>query len=153
MTQRFIHHLRANVIAYVALFVALGGTSYAAVSLPKNSVGTTQLRNGAVTPTKLASGYFGGRILAVTELENNGAVLKSNPKNVTTTDWNANSGGFVVFPYKIPRDCFPIATPAQPRLALTQGIPEVAAGIASLRSVEVSEDGPAQITLAMVCEH
>jgi hypothetical protein len=36
--------IRKNLIAYLALFVALGGTSYAAVSLPGNSVGTRQLR-------------------------------------------------------------------------------------------------------------
>jgi hypothetical protein len=46
-------HLRSNVVAYLALFVALGGTSYAAFSLPKNSVGTKQLRNGAVTGSKV----------------------------------------------------------------------------------------------------
>lgn len=38
----------ANVTATIALFVALGGTSYAALSLPRNSVGTAQLRTGAV---------------------------------------------------------------------------------------------------------
>ena len=43
----------ALVISLVALFVALGGTTYAATSLPRNSVGTTQLRNGAVTKKKI----------------------------------------------------------------------------------------------------
>jgi hypothetical protein len=48
-----IHRLRermtyGNVVATLALFVALGGTSYAAVTLPRNSVGATQLRTGAV---------------------------------------------------------------------------------------------------------
>ncbi len=44
----------ALVISLVALFVALGGTSYAAINaLPKNSVGTKQLKNGAVTAAKL----------------------------------------------------------------------------------------------------
>jgi hypothetical protein len=38
----------ANVMATIAVFVALGGTSYAALSLPRNSVGTAQLRSGAV---------------------------------------------------------------------------------------------------------
>jgi hypothetical protein len=38
----------------VALFVALGGTSYAATQLPANSVGTKQIRPGAVTPAKLS---------------------------------------------------------------------------------------------------
>src|SRR5881409_1655372 len=38
----------ANVIATLALFVALGGSSYAALKLPRNSVGSTQIRPGAV---------------------------------------------------------------------------------------------------------
>ncbi len=42
------------VISLIALFVALGGTSYAAIALPKNSVGTKQLKNGAVTKTKIS---------------------------------------------------------------------------------------------------
>jgi hypothetical protein len=39
----------ANVTATIALFVALGGASYAAVELPAHSVGARQLRRGAVT--------------------------------------------------------------------------------------------------------
>ena len=46
----------ANTISVVALFVALGGASYAAVSLPRNSVGSKQLRADAVTLSKLAPG-------------------------------------------------------------------------------------------------
>jgi hypothetical protein len=41
------------VISLIALFVALGGTTYAATSLPANSVGTKQIKNGAVTASKL----------------------------------------------------------------------------------------------------
>ena len=54
--SRLFTHIRHNVIGYLALFVALGGTSYAAFSLPRNSVGTRQLRNGAVTNKKLGRG-------------------------------------------------------------------------------------------------
>jgi hypothetical protein len=43
----------ATAIALLALFVALGGTSYAAFSLPKNSVGTKQLKRDAVTTSKI----------------------------------------------------------------------------------------------------
>src|SRR4051794_23322903 len=39
----------ANVTATLALFIALGGTSYAVSSLPRNSVGAKQLRKGSVT--------------------------------------------------------------------------------------------------------
>lgn len=39
----------ANVVATMALFVALGGTSYAAIVLPANSVGTREIKRNAVT--------------------------------------------------------------------------------------------------------
>jgi hypothetical protein len=42
----------ANVIATIALFVALGGVAVAA-GLPRNSVGPNQLKRGAVTPAKI----------------------------------------------------------------------------------------------------
>jgi hypothetical protein len=45
----------ALVISVIALFVALGGTTYAATSLPKNSVGTKQLKAGAVTKSKISN--------------------------------------------------------------------------------------------------
>jgi hypothetical protein len=45
----------ANVIATLALFIALGGASaFAATQLAKNSVGAKQLKNGAVTTAKIA---------------------------------------------------------------------------------------------------
>jgi hypothetical protein len=42
-----------TVIGLIALFIAMAGTAYAA-SLPRNSVGTKQLRNGSVTALKWA---------------------------------------------------------------------------------------------------
>jgi hypothetical protein len=46
----------ANVVSAAALFVALGGTSYAAVTLPDNSVGSQQLRTGAVGKREIRTG-------------------------------------------------------------------------------------------------
>ncbi len=43
----------ANVVACLALFIALGGASYAATQLPKNSVGTKQIKKKAVKVGKL----------------------------------------------------------------------------------------------------
>lgn len=44
------------VLAIVALFVALGGSSYAAVSLPKASVGAPQIKQSAVNSKKVLDG-------------------------------------------------------------------------------------------------
>jgi hypothetical protein len=41
-------------VSTIALILALGGTSYAAFTLPQNSVGTKQLKNKAVTLAKIA---------------------------------------------------------------------------------------------------
>ena len=46
----------ALVVSVVALSVALGGTSYAAIVLPANSVGTKQIKSSAVTSAKVKNG-------------------------------------------------------------------------------------------------
>lgn len=43
----------SNVVASMALFIALGGVSYAAVTLPKNSVGSSQVKKNAITGSKV----------------------------------------------------------------------------------------------------
>ena len=53
MLKRLVHHFQGNAIAWIALFVALGGVSYAAVKLPANSVGTRQLKRNAVTSSRV----------------------------------------------------------------------------------------------------
>jgi hypothetical protein len=61
---RIATHLRHNIVGYVALFVALGGTSYAAFSLPANSVGGRQIRNHAIDPVKLDPKLITGSVRA-----------------------------------------------------------------------------------------
>ena len=48
------------VVACIALAVALGGTSYAAIRLPVNSVCSTQLKRGAVTAVKVRGNSLTG---------------------------------------------------------------------------------------------
>ena len=50
----------ALAIAVLALFVALGGTGYAALNLPRNSVGSKQLRKSAVRNVDIASNAVTG---------------------------------------------------------------------------------------------
>ncbi len=58
----------AEVVAALALFIALSGVSYAAVKIPAKTVGTKQLKRNAVTGEKVADGSlsaadFGARQL------------------------------------------------------------------------------------------
>ena len=46
----------ALLVALIALFVALGGSGYAALALPKNSVGTKQLKANSVNSAKVKPG-------------------------------------------------------------------------------------------------
>jgi hypothetical protein len=78
--QIVVRHLKSNAVAYVALFVALGGTSYAASQLPKNSVTTKQIKDGNVKNADLAQN-------AVTSSRIKDASIKSSDlaKGVVTT--------------------------------------------------------------------
>jgi hypothetical protein len=57
----------SNVTSAIALFVALGGTSYAAVTLPRNSVGSSQIRTSAVKKSEI-----GNRAVGRSEILHNG---------------------------------------------------------------------------------
>jgi hypothetical protein len=46
----------SNVVSCIALFVALGGVSYAAITIPANSVGSAQLKNGQVMAVDINPG-------------------------------------------------------------------------------------------------
>jgi hypothetical protein len=88
----------ANVIATIALFVALGGAAVAA-GLPKNSVGTKQLKRGVVTAAKLkrgavTSGKIGPQAVTAGKLGAN-AVLPGNLGNGIITS-NKLSDGAVI---------------------------------------------------------
>ena len=74
----------ALVISIIALIIALGGTSYAAFSVPKNSVGSKQLRKNAVTTKKIAGRAVTGAKLA------NGAVTGAKIANQTITGKQIN---------------------------------------------------------------
>ena len=64
---RLVNHLRHNVVAYIALFVALGGTSYAAVSVANHSI----------VPQKFNGRYIGGYVRAWASVRADGRLIAS----------------------------------------------------------------------------
>lgn len=84
----------ANVISTLALFIALGGASYAALKIPKNSVGTTQLRTNAVNSAKVKPNSLTGADINLSKL---GTVPSANVANIANTASTANSANTANF--------------------------------------------------------
>jgi hypothetical protein len=88
----------SNVIATIALFIALGGAAVAA-GLPRNSVGTNQLKRGAVTAAKLhkaavTSGKLATKSVIAGKLGPN-AVLPGNIGNGAVTSAKIGAGAVI----------------------------------------------------------
>ena len=88
---RFARH---NAIALTALFVALGGTSYAAVTLPRNSVGSAQIKTNAVTSSELRKGAVKNSELG------SGAVTGSKIKGNSITSSKIAAGSLLATDFK-----------------------------------------------------
>jgi hypothetical protein len=87
----------ANVTSMIALFVALGGTSYAAATLPRNSVGKGQIRANAVGKSEAATNSIGKReILSCSvgrsEIATDGVSAAEIKRNAIDSDEIADGG-------------------------------------------------------------
>jgi hypothetical protein len=108
--NRVVSHLRGNAVAYLALFIAVGGTSYAAVTLPTNSVGTRQIRNHSITPVKLDPSKIGASVRAWAVIQDGTKVVAARPR-ARIVDWDQSSAvGDVSWGSAISRSCFPLAS-------------------------------------------
>ena len=80
----------------IALFVALGGASYAAIKIPKNSVGAAQIKKNAVTSAKvkdrslLAKDFKAGQIPAGAKGDT-GATGATGPAGPTASAYASNN--------------------------------------------------------------
>ena len=107
--KRFLDHVRANVVGYLALFIALGGTSYA-LTVPAGSVGTRQLKNHSVTPIKLDKGKIAGYVRAWAVIQGGTQVVASRPR-ATVVSWDPSfAAGVVSWGSAISRACVPLAS-------------------------------------------
>lgn len=86
MPTRLLTHIRHNLVAYVALFVALGGSSYAAFNLPNHSI----------TPVNLNPRYLGGYVRAWASVSANGRVTASGGGVRVLVDNNVAPGHYII---------------------------------------------------------
>jgi hypothetical protein len=82
----------AMIVALLALAVALGGTTYAAKKLKKNSVGTKQLKKNAVTTAKIKKGAVTGA-----KIENN-AITTAKIADGAVSGAKVNAGSLGTVP-------------------------------------------------------
>jgi hypothetical protein len=82
-----------NIVATLALFIALGGVSYAAATLPKNSVGSAQLKSKAVTEKKLAKSSVTSNAIK------NGTIADADVKNGSIGGGKINAGSLGTVPF------------------------------------------------------
>jgi hypothetical protein len=125
-------HVKSNAVAYLALFVALGGTSYAAIKIPAGSVGNRQLKNHSVTPIKLDTTKFAGYMLDYAQINSQGKIIASRPmaRLVSWRTSGAVPGGLIQWSQPIPTSCFALAT------TTTQD------GVVSYASAQAASAGP-----------
>ena len=143
--HRLIAHLRSNLVGWIALFVALGGTGYAAISIPRNSVGAAQIRNRSITPAKFNPKAIGGSVRAWAIIRANATVLASGPR--PSVSMGALPGSYLIqWDTKLPRTCATVANVDQrsPNLTPVQvgnGTTNVAIGYVSSVATETVPTG------------
>jgi hypothetical protein len=83
----------ALIVAFLALIVAMAGTSYAATKLAKNSVGTNQLKKNAVTGAKVKDGSLTGSDIDIASLGNVPSASNADRANLADRALTADSVG------------------------------------------------------------
>lgn len=82
----------ANVVATMALFIALGGISWAAATAPNNSVAAKSIKKNAVTNSKIKNNAVTSRKIK------SSSVLSSDVKNDALTGEDINEGTLATVP-------------------------------------------------------
>jgi hypothetical protein len=93
-TLNYISHHAIAIFALVCSLLALAGASYAAINLPKNSVGNPQIKRGAVAPPKFSK-QIGGYVRMYAVVDADSRLVGSSP-HARLSNWGNSSqpGGF-----------------------------------------------------------
>ncbi len=84
--SRLLAHARGQIVGYIALFIALGGTSYAALELPNHSI----------NPVKLNARNIGGYVRAWASVNADGRVAASGGGVRVVVDSGVGPGHYIL---------------------------------------------------------
>jgi hypothetical protein len=93
MAGKFSSHVRSNVVGYVAVFIALSGTTYAAVQLPKNSVKAKQIKANAVGTSEAKDNALTGQDVNEATLGQVPSAQSASSAQSANTATSANTAG------------------------------------------------------------
>lgn len=146
----------ANALSLIAVFIALGGVSWAAIKLPRNSVGTAQLKKNAVTTKKVKNGTLLRSDFKKGQLPAAGAAGAAGPAGAKGETGPAGPAGpagsdGTDFAYARTRVVSPGGTDAEAGVRLRDAIAAITDASASKRYLVALEPGvyalPAPLTL------
>ena len=154
----YLSHHAIAILALVCSLLALAGASYAAIQLPKNSVGNAQIKQGAVTPPKFSK-QVGGYVRMYAVVNAKGQLQYSSPQ-AKLSNWGDSTTGGPSFgtiswkPTVAANQCAAFATPQQ---GLAPTTPSVGAavfpnlhGVTGTR-VSVGFTGAVAVAVEVVC--
>jgi len=152
---RILNHARNNLVAYIALFIALGGTSYAAMSLPAASVGARQIKNHSIAPVKFDPTVIGGSVRYWALIDATGRIVASRPRARVVTLFSGPtalySGGVVTWGKAIPSGCFALATvESYPSASYVSAVTVTGDGGPGTQ-VRLATSSPKPVNVAVIC--
>jgi len=151
---KILAYVRSNAIALLALFVALGGTSYAAFSLPAGSVGARQLRDHSIAPVKLDRRFTGAVVRYWAVVDGNGHVLASSRPRPRTLGFGFGNGQIMFGrPHPTGIRCFALGGSAD------RAVPASGVNLFLSQNTDVEVEtnnpagmpAPAAVTVAVLC--
>jgi hypothetical protein len=154
-TLNYISHHAIAILALICSLLALAGASYAAIKLPKNSVGNQQIKRGAVAPPKFSK-QIGGYVRMFAKINSAGRLQSSYPK-AKLAGWRvsstAPSGGTIEWKAPTSKRCIALSTAQDYFGARVPTNATLVAGGHGPYKTEVSVQiaGPSGVSVAVIC--
>ena len=150
-----LRFFRSNAVAFLALFIALGGVGWAATSLPAGSVGARQIQNHSITPEKFNQSMIGGSVRYWARISAGGKIVASQPK-ARIVVWNADpagifKGGVIRWGKPIAPGCFSLATAESYPTPVSVSAQTVAGNGGPSTQVRLAPSAVVPVDVAVIC--